>query len=118
MGVVYYANYLVWMEVGRAEYCRSIGFEYREMEANDRILLAVVDAHCRYVAPARYDDEIVVTTSILKANRRMVAFGYEIARHSGDPLATGETTHIFMSPDFKPVKLPPKYFDYFGVVPK
>jgi acyl-CoA thioester hydrolase len=115
MGVVYYANYLIWMEVGRAEYCRAIGFAYREMEENDRILLAVVDAHCRYVSPARYDDEIVVTTSILKSHRRMVTFDYAISRSDGRCLATGETTHIFMGPDFKPVKLPAKYYPYFGL---
>ena len=115
MGVVYYANYLVWMEVGRAEYCRSIGFEYREMERADGIFLAVVDAHCRYLSPARYDDEIVVATSILKANRRMVAFRYEIAAQGGRAVANGETTHVFLGPDFKPVKLPPKYYAHFGV---
>lgn len=114
MGVVYYANYLVWMEVGRAEYCRAIGFEYREMEQNSGVLLAVVDAHCRYVCPARYDDEVVVATTILKANRRMVVFGYEI-RTGATRLATGETTHIYLGRDLKPVKLPEKYYGYFGI---
>src|SRR5271165_3005137 len=72
MGVVYYSNYFIWMELGRAEYCRASGFRYKDMEAGDGILLAVVDAHCRYVFPARYDDEIAVVTSIATANRRMV----------------------------------------------
>lgn len=62
MGVVYYANYLVWMEVGRAEYCRASGGRYRDMEVDDGILLAVVEAHCRYLRPARYDQEIAVKT--------------------------------------------------------
>ena len=64
MGVVYYANYLVWMEVGRVEYCRAAGLSYRDMERADGILLAVAEANCRYLAPARYDEEIVVRTSI------------------------------------------------------
>ncbi len=70
MGVAYYANYLVWMEVGRVEYCRSVGFRYRDMETEDGVLLAVVEAHCRYLHPARYDDEIIIRTWIEKATRR------------------------------------------------
>src|ERR1700678_1074978 len=79
MGVVYYANYLVWMEVGRAEFCRASGIQYRDMEVDDGILLAVVDAHCRYIRPARYDDEIAVKTRVANASRRAVEFHYEIS---------------------------------------
>ncbi len=77
MGVVYYANYLIWMEVGRAEYCRASGIRYKDMETADGIRLAVVDAHCRYLRPARYDDEIAVKTWIARANRRMIEFHYK-----------------------------------------
>ena len=52
MGVAYYSNHLIWMEVGRVEYCKSIGFRYRDMEEEDGVLLAVVEAHCRYLYPA------------------------------------------------------------------
>ncbi len=78
MGVVYYANYLVWMELGRAEYCRAAGIRYRDMEVDDGVRLAVVEAHCRYLHPARYDEEIAVKTWVAKANRRMVEFEYDI----------------------------------------
>ena len=115
MGVVYYANYLIWMELGRAEYCRAAGVRYRDMEVNDRVLLAVVDAHCRYISPARYDEEIAVTTSVAKANRRMVEFAYDIRNEGGRALATGETRHLFLGPDMKPVKLPVKYYDLFNL---
>jgi len=116
MGVVYYANYLIWMEVGRAEYCRAIGLRYRDMEQADGIRLAVVESHCRYVSPARYDDEVEVVTSITDANRRMVEFHYLICETSdGRRLATGETRHIFLGPEHKPVKLPQKYNSYFGI---
>src|ERR1700691_5173533 len=74
MGVVYSANYRIWMEVGRAEYCRAAGSRYRDMEIDDGILLAVVEAHCRYLRPARYDQEIAVNTRVGKANRRTVEF--------------------------------------------
>jgi acyl-CoA thioester hydrolase len=116
MGVVYYANYLVWMELGRAELCRAIGIRYRDMEENDGILLAVVDAHCRYVHPARYDQEISIETWISAANKRMVEFSYTIREISlGNSLASGETKHIFLGRDMKPVKLPQKYHSFFGI---
>ena len=72
MGVVYYANYLVWMEVGRVELCKACGFSYRDMENSDGVLLAVAEAQCRYRAPARFDDEVIVKTWIAEANPRMV----------------------------------------------
>ncbi len=116
MGVVYYSNYFIWMELGRAEYFRATGGRYKDMEGNDGILLAVVDAHCRYLYPARYDEEIAVTTSIALANRRMVQFRYEIRDPLTDRmLAHGETKHIFLNREMKPVKLPEKYFGAFGI---
>lgn len=116
MGVVYYSNYFIWMELGRAEYCRAIGVRYKDMERDDGILLAVVDAHCRYLYPARYDEEIAVKTWVSAANRRQVEFSYEIRDPvAGRMLATGETRHIFLGPEMKPLKLPEKYWSAFGV---
>jgi acyl-CoA thioester hydrolase len=115
MGVVYYANYLVWMELGRAEYCRAAGARYPDMEA-DGIFLAVVEAHCRYLHPARYDQEITVKTLVANASRRGVQFQYEIRdSHSGRELATGATRHMFLGADMKPVKLLEKYWPLFGI---
>ena len=116
MGVVYYANYLVWMEVGRVELCRACGFEYREMERQDGVLLAVAEANCRYLAPARYDDEVIVRTSIESAHRRMVTFAYEMRLAANDcKLATGYTKHMFLDREFRPMKLPAKYWGMFGI---
>jgi acyl-CoA thioester hydrolase len=116
MGVVYYANYLVWMEVGRVELCRACGFEYREMEQQDGVLLAVAEANCRYLAPARYDDEVIVRTWIQAAHRRMVTFAYEMRLASNDnKLAAGYTKHLFLDRKFRPTKLPEKYWGMFGV---
>lgn len=110
MGVAYYSNYFVWMEVGRVEYCKATGFRYRDMEEQDGVLLAVVGAECRYLSPARYDDEVIVKTWIEQANPRMIRFGYEMREaSSGGTLATGETKHLFCGRDLKPVKLPEKY---------
>src|SRR5215467_557394 len=84
MGVVYYANYLVWMEVGRVELCKHCGFNYRDMESDDGIYLAVAESHCRYRSPARFDDEVIVKTWIEQANTRVVTFNYEIRMADSD----------------------------------
>ena len=72
MGVVYYANYFIWMEVGRVEFCRTSGIRYRDIEAGG-YLLVVAEANCRYITPARYDDEIVISTTLADASPRMLA---------------------------------------------
>ena len=116
MGVVYYANYLVWMEIGRAEYCRAVGARYKDMEATDGIRLAVVEAQCRYLHPARYDEEIAVETSIARSNRRMVEFHYRMRDAATNrELATGGTKHIFLNSEMRPVKLPERYHALFAI---
>lgn len=115
MGVVYYANYLIWMELGRVEYCRSIGLRYKDMEVNDGIFLAVAEANCRYLYPARYDEEILLKTRVKQSGARMVRFAYDILEaESGRTLATGETAHVFCGRDMRPVKLPEKYLLLFS----
>jgi acyl-CoA thioester hydrolase len=114
MGVVYYANYLVWMEVGRVDLCRACGFEYREMEREDGLLLAVAEANCRYVFPARFDDEVTVRTSIGAAHRRAVTFNYLMSA-GGRKLAQGYTKHLILNRDFQPTRLPEKYWPMFGL---
>lgn len=122
MGVVYHANYLVWMEMGRVEMCRDLGIRYRDMEQDDGILLTVAAASCRYLSPARYDDEIVVRTAVARATTRLLEFSYEVRETAADRLlATGLTTHVFCGRDLRPCKLPEKYRGAFGVagaVPK
>jgi len=108
MGVVYYANYLVWMEVGRVALCKAAGFNYKDMEVEDGVRLAVAEAHCRYAFPARFDDEVIVATSVAAANSRMVTFHYEMRLADGRKLATGETKHIFVASDMKPCRMPAK----------
>src|SRR5262245_34446731 len=78
MGVVYYSNYLVWMELGRVDWCRAVGVRYRDMEADDGILLVVSEANCQYRRPARYDDEIIVKTWLVEANPRGLKVDYEM----------------------------------------
>ena len=113
MGVVYYANYYVWMEVARVEYCRAVGFHYKDMET-DGILLAVAESHCRYVSPARFDDQVTILTSVSDANRRFVTFDYEMSIDSRR-LAVGQTRHVFLGRDLRPARLPDKYAALFGI---
>jgi acyl-CoA thioester hydrolase len=118
MGVVYYANYLVWMEVGRVEYCKAFDFNYKVMEEEDGVLLAVAEAHCRYAFPSRFDDEVIVRTWVSEANTRMVTFSYEMRLAEGDrKLASGETKHIFCNRELKPCRMPAKYRTRFGLKP-
>ena len=110
MGVVYYANYFIWMEIGRTDYCKSIGFNYRDME-NDDANMAVVDASCRYIAPARYDDEILVRTFVERLSRRLISFVYAISEEStGRLLAEGKTVHIPVSKNGKTCSIPERYY--------
>ena len=95
MGIVYYANYLVWFEIGRTDYCRARGFSYRDMEESEDAFLVVAEAYCRYKAPAYYDDELIVRTHITELRKRSLRFGYEIVRAvSGQVVAEGETGHV------------------------
>src|SRR5689334_9972175 len=110
MGIVYHANYLVWMEIGRVEYCRDAGVRYRDLERDHGVLLAVVEVSCRYLSPALYDEEVIVRTRIEEASPRMVRFGYVLnSADDGRKLADGFTRHIFCGRDRKARKLPPEY---------
>lgn len=114
MGVVYHANHFVWFEIGRVEFLRQLGFAYKDMEQQDGCFIAVVDARCRYKAPARYDDEIVVRTHLKHVRESVVHFGYELLRASdGLLLAEGETTHVVANAEMKTTPLPEKYLQVF-----
>lgn len=114
MGIVYYANYMVWFELGRTDYCREHGFAYREMEEQDKLYIMVAEARCRYKAPAHYDDEIVVRTRLKDVRKRVLVFAYEVYRQPDDELlAEGETVHVVTDFDGRPRALPEKYLDLF-----
>ena len=111
MGVVYYANYLVWFEVGRVEYLRSLGYDYRQMEETDGAILPVVEANCRYRAPARYDDLIEIEATPVLLRGAVLKFGYRIYRAATDAaerqlLAEGETTHVVCDRELNKRPLP------------
>jgi len=114
MGVVYHGNYFTWFEVGRVELCRHLGFEYRQMEAEDDTLIVVAEASCRYKRPARFDDTLVVRTRVTRYDKRTLRFAYEILRQPDDELlATGETTHVICDHQGRPKSMPEKYREHF-----
>jgi acyl-CoA thioester hydrolase len=106
MGIAYYANYFVWFEVGRTDLLRQSGWSYREMEA-EGFSLPVIEAHCAYRAPARYDDEIEVRTTGAHVSPVRVQFTYEVVRMADEAtLATGSTVHAALDPRGRPSRLP------------
>ena len=114
MGVVYHSNHFVWFEVGRVEFFRQLGFSYKDMEQQDGCHIAVVDARCRYKAPARYDDEVVVRTQLKNVRESMVHFSYELVRASDELLlAEGETMHVVIDREMKKTPIPEKYMEIF-----
>jgi acyl-CoA thioester hydrolase len=116
MGVVYYGNYFTWFEIGRVEFCRQLGLEYKQMEIEDDSFIVVAEASCRYKRPARFDDVLIVRTRVTQSQRRMIRFAYEIFHEtSGELLATGETLHMICDRLGKPKSLPEKYRQYFQV---
>jgi acyl-CoA thioester hydrolase len=110
MGVVYYANYLVWFEVGRAELMRQRGLDYKQMEIEEGCLMAVVEATARYKAPARYDEELIVETTVSGVRGPVVRFSYQILRADDRTLlCEGETIHVVVGRDMKRCPMPRKY---------
>jgi len=110
MGIVHNANYLIWFEVGRSDFCRARGFSYKEMEAEDNALMVVAESYCRYKSPAYYEDVLTVRTKIEELRSRSLRFVYEIYRASDEILlAEGETLHLVTDENKKVRSLPESY---------
>jgi acyl-CoA thioester hydrolase len=114
MGVVYYANYLVWFEVGRTDWLRDHGWTYREME-DEGIQLPVIEAHCEYRQGARYDDDIDVRTRARKLSSVRLQFDYEVIRRADATLlANGHTVHATIDRQGRPTRMPDRIKDLFA----
>ncbi|MDQ3265529.1 MAG: acyl-CoA thioesterase [Myxococcota bacterium] len=106
MGVVYYANYFRYFEFARSEYFRAHGGSYRELEQGG-LLLPVVEAHCTYKASARYDDLLVISTTISELRRASLKFSYQLRREGeAQILCTGHTVHACITREGRPTRLP------------
>ncbi len=114
MGIVYYANYLVWFEIGRVELLRALGLAYSQLETDHQCILPVVSASCRYRSPARYDDEILIETRPALLRGAVIKFAYRILRKApegAEPklLAEGETVHVVCDGQMNRKHLPDQY---------
>ena len=114
MGVAYYANYLVWFEAARSEYCRAKDYPYNRLEQEDGIYLPVVETHCRYLKGLRYDQEFYVRISLKNFRKRSCIFEYQILDSKNDHLcAEGWTKHLFIDKDGRIKSFPEKAEKFF-----
>jgi acyl-CoA thioester hydrolase len=95
MGIAHHANYPVWFEIGRTDLCRAAGFAYTDIEARG-VLLVVTEIGCKYRLPFRYDDEVVIRTTIAELGSRAMKFGYELVDADGVVHATGFSAHVWL----------------------
>ncbi len=115
MGVAYYANYLVWFEVGRAEFCRQHGFSYDQLERETGLHLMVVETHCRYRLPLRYDQLFTIRTYLREFRSRSLTFGYELLSADGAlEHAHGYTRHVVADAEGRLHRFPPAYHRYLA----
>jgi acyl-CoA thioester hydrolase len=115
MGVVYYGNYYIYFEIGRVEYMRGRGVDYKQMELQDDCFIVVAESSCRNHRPARYDDPLRIRTRVTEVKRRTIRFGYEILHdETGELLATGETVHVVCDSKGRPKSLPEKFLPFFA----
>ncbi|GBG08844.1 thioesterase [Paenibacillus sp. MY03] len=121
MSVVFHGNYVTWFEIGRTEWIRSAGYDYKTIESRG-LLLPVVDLQCKYVAPARYDDRVLVCTRVEESTALRVTFASQVRRVESDEqwrvmtipqgealpgelLAEGGTKHVWVGSDWQPVRM-------------
>lgn len=104
MGIVYHSNYYIWFDMGRTEFLRSLGFDYSKMEKGG-IMLPILETHCIYKKPARYDDLITVKTSLQGFKGVRVTFKYEVYNENGEHLSSGLTVQAVVNREMHPVNL-------------
>ena len=108
MGVVYYGNYPQYLELGRVEWLRSIGFTYKAME-EEGIMMPVVSLQIQYKKPALYDELITICTKLKELPSTKIEFDYEILNEKGELLSTANTVLVFVdAKTFRPVRCPEK----------
>lgn len=114
MGIVHHSAYLVWFEEGRSAWSRQAGRTYADFERAG-YALAVSEVGARYLAPARYDEKVMVRTRITQVRSRLIRFEYEVLNAgSGQVLVTGFTTHICLDPDGKPTRIPEEWRQFWA----
>lgn len=111
MGVVHHSNYFRWFEMARVEYLRQAGISLLDMMAAG-ILFPITDVSCKYRASARFDDWILIKSTMAELSKIKMVFTYEVFRESdGLLLATGRTQNAFTDEQGKIIRLPADYYD-------
>ncbi len=118
MGIVHHANYAVWFEMGRTDFLKNVGVAYSSIEAKG-VLLPLYEMNCKFIAPAKYEDEIAVLTSINNLSRVRFSFSYQVLNaNTKKLLASGETMHAWTDKDFKPINVEKKIPEIYSILSK
>lgn len=105
MGIVHHSNYPVWFEAGRTDFIKKMGMSYSEIEERGAFL-PLIELKCTFSGVARYEDRIVVRTSIKEYNGVRLTFFYQVCmENTGKIITEGETVHAWTNGDLKPVNL-------------
>lgn len=105
MGVVHHSNYFAWFELGRGDYIAAADMTYSYMESIG-IMIPVLEGHCKYITGAKYEDELIIQTSVIEMNRAKVIFAYNVVRQKDNKIiAKGSTKHAFVNEDFKIINI-------------
>lgn len=101
MSIVYHSNYIIWFDMGRTEFLRSIGYSYDKLE-EEGIWLPVIEVGCTYKSPGRYDDNLTIEVYIQKLSKVKITFGYRVFKED-KILVEGFTSHAFTNPNLRPI---------------
>jgi acyl-CoA thioester hydrolase len=105
MGVVYHANYLIWMELGRTKLIEDLGFNYAEIE-KDGILSPVVDLNINYKTPVRYGEKALVKTWVEDYDGIRITYAYEIYNEENKLAVSGQSKHVCVKKEsFRPISI-------------
>jgi acyl-CoA thioester hydrolase len=108
MGIVYYANFFVYFEMGRTELLRNLGLPYSELE-KEHIYFPVAEAHCRFRSPAHYDDVLIIQTTLAELKHATILFNYKVIREGDNTLiAEGYTKLACLNASRRPAPMPEK----------
>jgi acyl-CoA thioester hydrolase len=110
MRIMYYGNYFRLFEIGRAELFRALGHPFPRYIAQG-LYLAAIEATCRYIKPARYDDELVIRAGVTEVGRARMTIGYEVVAVDGSLLASGHTVLVTLNEEGRPQRIPPEFRD-------
>jgi acyl-CoA thioester hydrolase len=114
MGIVHHSNYLIWFEAGRTDFIKGSNISYSDMEEKG-IFIPLSESSSKYIAAAKYEDELIIKTWVKELTPIKVEFSYSVIREKDQKeIAKGSTLHVFVSTDFKIINLKkshPEIFD-------